>query len=149
MELPAKKREDLILILHQEQEKSPENFISFQRIKAIAREFEISLSEISGIISFYSLFSTLNRGKYMIRICDSLPCRISGSIDVFLYLQEKLGIKNKETTPDKVFTLEMVNCLGACDKAPTIMINDKIYSAMTPEKIDQMIDFLRQEALNA
>lgn len=149
MSQEVKKRDDLILVLHQEQEKNPENFISPARIKEIARDFGISLSEISGILSFYSMFSTHSRGKYMIRICDSLPCRVSGSVDIYLYLQEKLGIKNKETTPDKLFTLEVVNCLGACDKAPNMMINDKLYGGMSPDKIDQILENLRQEAENA
>lgn len=136
------KRDDLILALHKAQEESSNNFVSLEKLREIAKQFQISLADISGILTFYSLFSYEKRGKYVIRVCDSLPCRICGSVDVYLYLQEKLGIKNKETTKDGLFTLEVVNCLGACDKAPNIMINDKIYGNMNPEKIDNLLDQL-------
>ena len=143
------KRDDVILALHQAQEQNKSNYLSEENIKTIAEQFQLSLADISGILTFYSLFSPDKRGKHVIRVCDSLPCRVSGSVDIYLYLQEKLGIKNKETTKDNLFTLEVVNCLGACDKAPNVMINDEIYSEMTPEKIDSVLDALKKEVVNA
>jgi NADH:ubiquinone oxidoreductase subunit E len=92
------------------------------------------------------MFSSKPKGKHLIRVCDSLPCRVCGSVDIYLYLQDKLGIRNGETTPDGMFSLEVVNCLGACSTAPNIMINDENYGNMVPEKIDSLLSSLKEGA---
>ena len=142
-------RDKLILAFHKAQEENPQNYISRQKLQEIAKEFDISLAEISGILSFYTMFSTEPRGKYIIRLCDSLACRVSGSVDIYLYLQQKLGIKNGETTQDGLFSLEVVNCLGTCHTAPNIMINDETYGNVTPDKVDDLLLTLTQEAAHA
>jgi NADH:ubiquinone oxidoreductase subunit E len=142
-----KKKDDIILALHQAQEDSANNCIKPEKLKEIAREFNIPFVELSGLLSFYTMFSSKPRGKFIIRVCDSLPCRISGSVDIYLYLQERLGIKNGETTPDGNFTLEVVNCLGACDKAPNVMINETLYSNLNPETMNQILKKLEKKEI--
>jgi NADH-quinone oxidoreductase E subunit len=139
----TQKRDKLIQAFHDAQDQNQQNYISQDQIKTIAREFGLSLAEVSGVLSFYTMFSTQPRGKYIIRLCDSLSCRVCGSVDMFLHLSQKLGIKNHETSQDGLFTLELVNCLGGCDTAPNMMINNDSHGNMTPEKIDQIIDELK------
>jgi len=142
------KRENIILAFHKAQEESKNNYISIEKVKEIAKKHGISLSEASGLLSFYTMFSTEKRGKYVIRVCDSLSCRLMHSIDILLYLQNKLNIEEGETTRDGLFTIERVNCLGRCFSAPNMMINDKIYGNLTPEKIDKIIEQHIKEAEN-
>jgi NADH-quinone oxidoreductase subunit E len=139
-----RKRSGILEALHKAQDEDPQHYISPEKMKEIAVEYGVSLAEASGIASFYHFYSTKPRGKYIIRVCESLPCRICGSVDIYLHLQKKLGISAKETTRDGLFTLEVVNCIGNCDKSPTITINDELYSCLSPESIDELIDSLTQ-----
>ncbi|HOJ49420.1 MAG TPA: NAD(P)H-dependent oxidoreductase subunit E [Spirochaetota bacterium] len=142
------KREDIILAFHKAQEESGSNYIPIEKVKDIAKNFNVSLSEVSGLLTFYTMFSTEKRGKYIIRVCDSLSCRLMHSIDILLYIQNKLGIDEGKTTKDGLFTIERVNCLGRCFSAPNMMINDKIYGNLTPEKIDNIISEIIKEEKN-
>ncbi len=143
-----KKRKDLIGAIHKSQDKSNQNFISNTQLMQLAKVHDVPIVEASGIVSFYSQFSSKPRGKFILGVCDSLSCRISGSVDIFLYLQSKLGINSGQTTEDGLFTLEVVPCIGSCDTSPNILINHSLYKSMNPDKIDEMIKQLSKEGEN-
>ncbi len=100
----------------------------------VAKATRIPLSEIYGVATFYSLFTTEQKGKHIVRCCNNAPCHVKGSKDVLNQIKEYLGVEIGETTPDNVFTLEFTSCLGLCAVAPVMMIDDQVYGNLTPEK---------------
>jgi NADH-quinone oxidoreductase E subunit len=94
--------------------------------------------DIYGVISFYSMFNTKAPVEYTIRLCDSVLCGINGSSNILKKVENELGIKNGEHTADQKFALEVVPCLGLCDKAPAMMINEQVYGYLTEEKIERI-----------
>lgn len=100
----------------------------------VAKKTNVPLSDIYGVATFYSLFTTKEKGKYIIRCCNNAPCHVNGSKEVLDKIKEYLGIDFGETTEDKLFTLEFTSCLGICAVAPVMMINDDVYGNLTPEK---------------
>lgn len=118
-------------------------FISVDILAYIAELLSLSPSEVEGAKSFYTLFSTAEMGKYIIRVCQTLSCSLLGADHLLDYLTKKLGIKPGQTTQDKKFTLLKCECLGSCGTAPTMMINDKYYENLTMEKIDNILEKLK------
>lgn len=100
----------------------------------VAKATNIPLSEIYGVATFYSLFTTEQKGKYIVRCCNNAPCHVKGSKDVLDKIKEYLQLEMNETTPDNLFTLEFTSCLGLCAVAPVMMINEDVYGNLTPEK---------------
>ncbi len=100
----------------------------------VAKATNLPLSDIYGVATFYSLFNTEDKGKYIVRCCNNAPCHVKGSKDVLEKIKEYLGLEMNETTTDKLFTLEFTSCLGLCAVAPVMMINDEVYGNLTPEK---------------
>ncbi len=100
----------------------------------VAKATKLPLSDIYGVATFYSLFNTEDKGKYIVRCCNNAPCHVKGSKDVLEKIKEYLGLDMNETTPDNLFTLEFTSCLGLCAVAPVMMINDEVYGNLTPEK---------------
>ena len=126
------KRDTLLSVLHSVQ--SPQRgktWITDKDLSSIAREYKIPIAELDGIVSFYTLFSRAPRGRHVIRLCDSLSCRICGSLDIYRHIRKRLGISRGMTTGDGLFTLEIVNCLGACSTAPNLMIDDQLVSGVS------------------
>ncbi len=103
-------------------------YIPENEIEKLADEYAMSKTKVYGVISFYSMFHTEPTGKYLIRICNSLSCHLNRSDDVVTGVQEYLGVESGETTEDKKYTLEIVECLGHCGEGPVMMVNDKIYT---------------------
>jgi NADH-quinone oxidoreductase E subunit len=108
--------------------------------KLIADGLDKPLSEVSGVVSFYSFFSTVPRGKYTISVCLGTACYVRGGKKILDKLQEILGIGVGETTEDNKFTLEVMRCIGACGLAPAISINDTVYKQVNPDKINEILD---------
>lgn len=133
------KKENLIQILHIIQNENIYNYINENAIREIAKFFNITHSEIYGIISFYTMLSMKPRGKYIIRICKSAPCHITDVNTVIKTLKKTLGIDFGMTTTDGLFTLEFSSCLGLCDIAPAMMINNEIYGNLTPKKVKRIL----------
>lgn len=131
---------NLISILHRIQDEQEFHYIPEEAIKEIAHYLQVTPSEVYGVVSFYSMFSTEPRGKYIIRVCGSAPCFVMGSTVIIDSLEKILGIKAGETTDDHLFTLEVSSCLGICDGAPAMMINDEVYTDLTVEKIKEIIE---------
>jgi len=115
-------------------------------MRELARELEMPLAEVDGIASFYRMLSRRPRGRHVIRLCDSLSCRINDSLDIYYHLHKRLGISKNETTPDGKFSLEIVNCLGCCDTSPNMMIDSTLYRGLTLERVDEILDSFREEA---
>jgi len=139
------KRENLLQILHDIQNQSPQNYISEENIKTLSEEMRIPVSDIKGTASFYSMFSFNPRGKYLVRICESPPCHILGAKTIFDAVEKKLGIKEGETTKDGLFTLEGSSCLGICGVAPAMMINDEAYGNLDEKKINEILEQIQEK----
>ncbi len=115
-------------------------YINEHAMIEIARELEISTSEVYGTATFYSFLDTKPRGKYVIRVCKTITCSMKGKNQILLALEDALKIKLGETTIDKRFTLLETNCLGWCHKAPAMLINDEVYTELTPELVRQIVE---------
>ncbi|WP_432408143.1 NAD(P)H-dependent oxidoreductase subunit E [Wukongibacter sp. M2B1] len=135
----------LIEVLLEVQSQSEGNYIREEDLKIISRELGISISKAFGVASFYSMLSTKKRGKYVIQICNSGPCYVKNSKKVAKIFEAILGIKMGEMTEDGLFSLEYTSCIGACDQAPAVKINEEIYGNLDKEKIYKLISSLRKE----
>jgi NADH-quinone oxidoreductase subunit E len=132
---PAK----LIPILQAVQEEYrylPEEILTF-----IATSLGLSPAKVYGVATFYSHFTLTPKGKYVIRVCDGTACHVKKSTAILDALQRKLGLSDGQTTtPDMLFTLETVSCLGACGLAPAVVLNDEVHGQMTPALAAALID---------
>ncbi len=108
--------------------------------KIIATEMDIPLEKIYGVVTFYSQFSLLPKGKYKISVCLGTACYVKGSGDIYDKLIEKLGIKGGECTPDGKFSLEACRCIGACGLAPVLTVNDDVYGRLTVDQVQDILD---------
>lgn len=133
----GRKRESLLPILQGVVER--EKFLSEYSMIEIAREIEVPAAEVYGTATFYSFLETKPAGKYVIRICKTITCAMKGKNQVLFAMQDMLKIKLGETTPDKRFSLLETNCLGWCHKAPAMLINDEVYTELTPEKVREVL----------
>ena len=130
-------RESLMPILQAIVQKH--NYLTDEAMVEVARELDISASEVYGTASFYTFLDTQVKGKYVIRVCKTITCSMKGKSDIIHTLEEILKIKVGETTPDKQFSLIETNCIGWCHKAPAILINEMPYTELTPEKVSDII----------
>jgi len=110
--------------------------------QAIADLLHLPLVDVKGVATFYSLFPTEPRGKYFIQLCVNLPCAMHRARHLLRYLEGKLGIAAGETTPDGRFTLQRMECLAACDKAPMMYINDTQYNHLSEAELDRILQAL-------
>jgi len=136
--LEAKGREYLLALLQDEQEKNGR--ISEQFIEQTAKSMGLSISEVYGVATFYHLLSIKPLGRYVIRVCKCVPCYLKNSQLVVDTIQEELGIVPGETTLDSKFSLELTNCIGACDQAPAMLLNHDLYGYLTPAKIEKILE---------
>lgn len=118
-------------------------YLSPEAIQYVAELMEIPSPQVYGVATFYTMFNKEPVGKYHIQVCDNISCSLKGADGLVGYLKEKLGINVGETTPDKKFTLSTVECLGFCENAPAMQINDDYYPDLTTEKIDEILEKLK------
>jgi NADH-quinone oxidoreductase subunit E len=109
-------------------------FVPKEAMVRIAGELGEPLSSVFGVATFYAQFRLIPRGKNVVRVCHGTACHVSGAPLVSLEVERHLGIGDGENTPDMLFTLETVACLGACGMAPVMMINDRTFGKLTPDK---------------
>lgn len=110
----------------------------------VANKIGITESKAYSVATFYENFSFEPKGKYVIKVCDGTACHVRKSTSILERLYKELGVtKENPTTPDMLFTLETVSCLGACGLAPVLTVNDKVYPAMTPDAASELIKELR------
>jgi len=136
---------NIIHILLDYQASKDNNYISEDEVKLVARELNVSESRVYSIITFYSLFSTVPRGKYVIQFCSDVPCYVNGSVNVMEELERNLNVKVGQTTSDRVFTIERTSCLGCCDMSPAMRIGEELYGNLTREKISEIISLYRRK----
>lgn len=109
----------------------------------ISKKLDKPYSEVAGVVSFYSFFSTVPRGKYMIRVCLGTACYVRGGKDVLSSLEKELEINVGGTTSDGLFSLDVGRCFGACGLAPVLMVNDETHQRVKAEKVKEIIEFYR------
>ncbi|MFH1050090.1 MAG: NADH-quinone oxidoreductase subunit NuoE [bacterium] len=108
----------------------------------IAELLDLSFAHVHGVASFYTMYFKKPMGKYHVQVCTNVSCMLLGGEEIYMQLCEKLGIKHNETTPDGKFSIEEVECMGACGGAPMIAINEDYYENMDIEKVDQLLESL-------
>jgi NADH-quinone oxidoreductase subunit E len=113
-----------------------------QVLKIIAKEMNVPLSQIYGVVTFYSQFYLTRRGRHIIRQCDGTACHVRGAARIVDVVENHLGIQAGETTPDYKYTFEVVYCLGSCGLAPVAMIDDQVVGHLVPEKLVSILDGL-------
>lgn len=113
-------------------------------LKQVAELLDLSEMEVAETVTFYTYFPKEGIGKYHIQVCTNLSCMLLGAEELVHYLEEQLKIKTGETTPDGLFTLSAVECLGSCGTAPVMQINQTYYENLTRTKVDQILENLRK-----
>ena len=128
-----------------------ENYLSRESMKFVAENFDVKLAEIIGVATFYSMFRLKPYGKNVIRVCEGTACHVKKSTEIVEYLEKELNLDhNKKTTDDLLFTLEEVNCLGACGIAPVVVVNGEVHPSMTVKKMEVLIHgMMKGENTNA
>jgi len=139
VEVEHKEERNLLSLLEEAQDRY--GYLAEELVNELARSLDIPVGEVYGVASFYSFLSTKPLGKNVIRICKSIPCYLKNSQSILETVEGELGIKPGETTEDGKFSLQLTNCIGACDQAPAMMINHKLYVNLTPKKT---IEILKQ-----
>ncbi|MFP4164885.1 MAG: NAD(P)H-dependent oxidoreductase subunit E [Chitinispirillaceae bacterium] len=114
-------------------------------LKKIALGLDKPYSEVAGVVGFYSFFSTVPRGKYLVRVCLGTACYVRGGKEVLSSLKNCLGIDVGQTTEDRLFSLDVGRCFGACGLAPVIMVNDNVHQRVKAAKVGEIIDLYRSE----
>lgn len=118
-------------------------YIDDEVCQAVADLLQVSMVDVKGVATFYSLFPTEPHGRYTLEVCINLSCSLNGARRCLRYLEQKLGVKAGETTPDGRFTLKGMECLAACDKAPMMYINNAVmHTHLTEETLDQLLQDL-------
>jgi NADH-quinone oxidoreductase E subunit len=136
-------KEDLIPALQEIQKEY--GYLSEENLILLSKKINVPLAQISGVATFYNWFKLKPVGKYHVAICRGTACHVNNSEQLLKFLEKKLRINSGELTDDKMFSLECVNCIGACAKAPAMMINDVVYGELTEKKVDIIIESLRSK----
>jgi len=139
---PADQRKSAILYalyLVQQQQ----GYITGQGMRHVAQQIGCSSADVEDVVSYYTMFYTKPVGKYVLNVCRTLSCALLGAERVTEELSAKLGIKPGQTSSDGMFTLMEVECLGACDRAPVVMVNDDWHERLAPEHCGTFVDDIR------
>ena len=118
-------------------------YLPMPAMKKISEKLDEPISRVLGVVTFYSFFSTVPRGKYVIRVCLGTACYVRGAQHVVDNLKEELQIDIDETTADKMFTLEVARCFGACGLAPVISINEDVHKNVAPSQVGKILAHYR------
>jgi NADH-quinone oxidoreductase subunit E len=122
-------------------------YLNDEAIAELARRLDLTELEVRNVISYYSMLTTKPRGKYNVQICTNISCMLRGAEKVFQHCEKKLGIGHKGMTSDGLFSLEEVECIGACSWAPAGQINYDFHENLTPEKMDQVLSEYRKKGM--
>ncbi|EKO38484.1 MAG: NADH:ubiquinone oxidoreductase 24 kD subunit [Solidesulfovibrio magneticus str. Maddingley MBC34] len=133
----------ILQALQEEYRYLPQEVLSY-----VATSLRIPEANVFGVATFYAHFALEPKGKYVVRLCDGTACHVKQSIPILEALRARLDLTEaKATTPDMLFTVETVACLGACGLAPVLVINEDVYGQMTPERAVGLIDAIRAKEL--
>lgn len=136
-----RKESNLIQVLHMAQ--AIFGYLPPEVQRFIAEKMDIPRSKVNSVLSFYSFFSTRPKGKYTVSICLGTACYVRGGKDVLQKLKDVLAIEVGETTRDKVFSLQVMRCIGACGLAPAMSVNNKVYKQVNPNKVQAILGMLK------
>jgi NADH-quinone oxidoreductase subunit E len=119
--------------------------LSDEVIAEMAQRLDLTELEVRNVISYYSMLTTKPRGKYNVQVCTNIACILRGADELDHHCRRKLGIGHKQTTPDGLFSLEEVECIGACSWAPAMQVNYDFHENLTPEKVDEILDGYKEK----
>ena len=131
----------LINILHEIQDK--DGYLSEKSLKEVSQKYNIPISKLYGIATFYTMLKTEKQGKYVIELCGSPSCVLNKSREIENYLEKELKIKIGETTKDKKFSFYKTSCIGCCDEAPAMLINGKPHTKLTIQRVKTILKELK------
>jgi NADH:ubiquinone oxidoreductase subunit F (NADH-binding)/NADH:ubiquinone oxidoreductase subunit E len=115
------------------------NWLPMEALQLVSRGFDLPYPYLYGVLSFYTMFAVQPRGKYIIRLCESPPCHIMGAESLQEVLEQELGVHVGETTADGLFTLEHTACLGVCEVAPVMQVNEVVHGRLTGDRVKQIL----------
>jgi NADH-quinone oxidoreductase subunit E len=115
-------------------------YLTDEIIGELAQRLDLTELEVRNVISYYSMLTTKPRGKYNVQVCTNIACMLKGGEEILGHCKKKLGIGHKGTTEDGLFSLEEVECIGACSWAPAVQVNYDFHENLTPEKMDQVLE---------
>jgi NADH-quinone oxidoreductase subunit E len=115
-------------------------FMSDEVIAELAQRLDLTELEVRNVISYYSMLTTKPRGKYNVQVCTNIACMLRGGEELLDYCRKRLGIGHKGTTQDGLFSLEEVECIGACSWAPAVQVNYDFHENLTNGKMEQLLD---------
>lgn len=141
----GKQKSAVIPLLHMAQEEFG-GWLSVESMDYVASLLQLEPIEVYEVATFYSMYNLKPVGKYLFEVCQTGPCMLNGSDQLIDYIKEKLNIGVGETTPDRMFTLKTVECLGACGYAPMMQLGKNYREHLTREKVDQIIEECRKNA---
>jgi len=142
----GRKQEHLMLILRELESRSGSNCLNPETLRQVVEEMNLPPGALAGFVDFYTMFRKAPRARYLIRVCKSAPCHLTGAIDVFEAIREQLGIGEGEATPDGLFYLERCECLGICSVAPAMMINFDLHGHLTRTRLAEIFQSCRDAA---
>jgi NADH-quinone oxidoreductase E subunit len=147
---PADQRKSAILYALYLAQNQNGGYLTAAAMRHVAQQIRCTAAEVEDVVSYYTMFYTKPVGKYVLNVCRTLSCALLGAERVTEELSLKLGIDPGQTTPDGMFTLMEVECLGACDRAPVLMINDDgWHERLSPEQAGRFVDELRTRGYTA
>ena len=138
---PDQRKSAILFALYLAQQQ--QGYITGAAMRHVAEQIGCTAADVEDVVSYYTMFYTKPVGKYVINVCRTLSCALLGAERVTVALSEKLGIRPGQTTPDGAFTLIEVECLGACDRAPVVMVNDDWQERLAPEQAATFVDDIR------
>lgn len=136
--------ENVLLILHELQKKNPQNYLTEEDLRWVADYLNVTYSQICGLTTYYTLFSLKPRGRHIIRVCRSPVCQMLGSDRIFGQIKRIINIDPGRTTPDGLFTLEPTECIGQCDRAPCMSVDDSVYADPELKRIEDILKIYRK-----
>jgi NADH-quinone oxidoreductase subunit E len=122
-----------------------EGHISAEAMEYIAGLLQVPPADVQAVVSFYTMYDRTPPGRYKLQVCHTLSCAIMGAYDLLRHLEHRLGIHHGQTTPDGMFTLQEVECLGSCGTAPMMQVNEKYYENLTLAAVDALLDRLARD----
>jgi NADH-quinone oxidoreductase subunit E len=122
-------------------------YLSDEAIAYAAQKVNLSELEIRNVISYYSMLITKPRGKYNVQVCRNICCMLRGADEIMAHVKQRLGIGHKQTTADRMFSFEEVECIGACSWAPAMQVNYDFHENLTAERVDEVLEAYRNKQI--
>ena len=138
------KEKILLNILHEVQDR--EGYLSEKNLREISEKYDVPISKLYSVVTFYTMLKIQKQGKYIIELCGSPSCVLNKSREIEKFLEKELKIEIGETSEDKLFSVYKTSCIGCCDEAPAMLINGEPYTKLTVERVREILAGLRKNA---